>query len=738
MESLKNLKDVLILVILVLSVLATLGLQLYMGVLTQKCVRHFPLDGSWGNLTEENWESFVSSEENWYFDVDRNEYPLCGNSSGAGMCLSDHTCLQGYGQNPNYGYTNFDKFGWALLTSFQLMTQDYWESVYQPVLNSAGPWHILFFIVAIFFISINFLNLILASVTKCYSELLKCNEEEEAERQAVSKRADKDTTTKSAWDCCPTIQKFVALFIFNPFIQLFIVVCIILNTVFMALDHHNMTIDLEKILVYGNYFFVLIFVIETILKIIALNPKCYFQNNWNRLDFIVIALALFALFAANAGGLLGGFIILRIFTLLRLFKLVKFLPTLNFLLSVMSKSLSAVANLTLVTFVTVFIFALLGMHSFGINYIDNYDRFPGYELPRWNFTDLMHSFMLIFRVFCGEWVESMWDELELEDPDNMTNKDKHPPPCFPESCYKKLPKGRINKKSSFWRTWSYLRRKIFDLVESKYFEGAVITIIIFSSLALTLEDIFITMRPQLQNILHHLDAVFIITNTLTQSKSGICSALFLCLLIWLFFAILGVQLFAGKFFKCIDDNYTVASFEIIPDFYSCMFNNFTWENSPMNFDHVGNAYLSLFEVAIFKGWIQIMNDAIDSREIDNQPIREVNIYMYLYFIAFIIFGSFFTMNLFIGVILHNYKEQEAKVRGWLAWNKGTQNRLHNAMNLKASKTPLKAIPKPKWKPQLKVLEMVTNKKFEMVMLVVIGLNILTMATDHYQAKEGFI
>lgn len=35
----------------------------------------------------------------------------------------------------------------------------------------------------------------------------------------------------------------------------------------------------------------------------------------------------------------------------------------------------------------------------------------------------------------------------------------------------------------------------------------------------------------------------------------------------------------------------------------------------MNFDHVGKAYLCLFQVATFKGWIQIMNDAIDSRDV---------------------------------------------------------------------------------------------------------------------------
>ena len=40
---------------------------------------------------------------------------------------------------------------------------------------------------------------------------------------------------------------------------------------------------------------------------------------------------------------------------------------------------------------------------------DNTDRFPSKDMPRWNFVDFMHSFMIVFRVLCGEWIESMWD-----------------------------------------------------------------------------------------------------------------------------------------------------------------------------------------------------------------------------------------------------------------------------------------------------------------------------------------
>lgn len=49
------------------------------------------------------------------------------------QCEPGYICLQGYGPNPNYGYTSFDTFGWAFLSAFRLMTQDYWENLYQLV-----------------------------------------------------------------------------------------------------------------------------------------------------------------------------------------------------------------------------------------------------------------------------------------------------------------------------------------------------------------------------------------------------------------------------------------------------------------------------------------------------------------------------------------------------------------------------------------------------------------------------
>ena len=54
---------------------------------------------------------------------------------------------------------------------------------------------------------------------------------------------------------------------------------------------------------------------------------------------------------------------------------------------------------------------------------------------------------------------------------------------------------------------------------------------------------------------------------------------------------------------------------VIPTVEVCLERNLSWVNSNMNFDQIGQAYLCLFEVAVFKGWMPIMYDAIDSRQV---------------------------------------------------------------------------------------------------------------------------
>ena len=57
--------------------------------------------------------------------------------------------------------------------------------------------------------------------------------------------------------------------------------------------------------------------------------------------------------------------------------------------------------------------------------------------------------------------------------------------------------------------------------------------------------------------------------------------------------------------------------EVAENRTECMVLNYIWENPEMNFDHVGNSFLCLLQVATFKGWIDIMANAVDSREVNN-------------------------------------------------------------------------------------------------------------------------
>ncbi len=58
------------------------------------------------------------------------------------------------------------------------------------------------------------------------------------------------------WSCCPgwyQFAHFVELFIMDAFVDLFITLCIVINTLFMAMEHDNMSDSLSATLKYGNY-----------------------------------------------------------------------------------------------------------------------------------------------------------------------------------------------------------------------------------------------------------------------------------------------------------------------------------------------------------------------------------------------------------------------------------------------------------------------------------------------------
>ncbi|XP_072558425.1 sodium channel protein type 8 subunit alpha-like isoform X2 [Paramormyrops kingsleyae] len=1273
-QSVKKLSDVMILTVFCLSVFALIGLQLFMGNLRQKCVI-WPINSTESYLNNGSrgfdWDEYIKNDTNFYFIPGQLDALLCGNSSDSGRCPEGYMCMKA-GRNPNYGYTSFDSFGWAFLALFRLMTQDFWENLYQLTLRAAGKTYMIFFVLVIFVGSFYLVNLILAVVAMAYEEQNQATMEEAERKEAefkamleqlkkqqedaqaaamatsagtvsedvveddggghlscsssemsklssksakerrnrkkkwrqkeqsqseekgdsekkfvksesddgskrsrfrfpdnrlgrkssimnqsllsipgspfpsrrnskssifsfkgrkdvgsenefaddehstveesderrgslfspyrrssysgyhgkrnstvdcngvvsligpgrllpevkIDKAASDDSPTTEVevkkklsgslmvsmdqlntsfgrkeransvmsvitntlveeleesqrkcppcwykfantfliWECCPVwlkIKEIVNLIVMDPFVDLAITICIVLNTLFMAMEHYPMTPHFESVLSVGNLVFTGIFTAEMCAKLVAMDPYYYFQEGWNIFDGFIVSLSLMELGLANVEGLS----VLRSFRLLRVFKLAKSWPTLNMLIKIIGNSVGALGNLTLVLAIIVFIFAVVGMQLFGKSYKDCVCKIAAdCELPRWHMNDFFHSFLIVFRVLCGEWIETMWDCMEVagqamclivfmmvmvignlvvlnlflalllssfsadnlaatDDDSEMNNlqisinriknaiawvKSKvrlliatilkkkvtdevkalddmydkkliinhtdinreldyqkngngttsgigssvgkymidedrmsfihnpnltvrvpiavgesdfenlntedfssesdaegskdlddtsssegstidikpemedvvvvevveeylDPDACWTEACVARYKCCDVPITEGWGKHWWYLRKTCYLIVEHNWFETLIIFMILLSSGALAFEDVYIEQRKTIRIILEYADRVFtyifilemllkwvaygfvkyftnawcwldffivdvsivslianalgysdlgpikslrtlralrplralsrfegmrVVVNALVGAIPSIMNVLLVCLIFWLIFSIMGVNLFAGKYYYCFnetsEERFEVEDVNNKTECFNLINANKTevrWKNVKINFDNVGAGYLALLQVATFKGWMDIMYAAVDSRQVEDQPIYEDNIYMYIYFVIFIIFGSFFTLNLFIGVIIDNFNQQKKKFGGQDIFMTEEQKKYYNAMKKLGSKKPQKPIPRPLNKIQGMVFDFVTQQVFDISIMILICLNMVTMMVE---------
>lgn len=72
---------------------------------------------------------------------------------------------------------------------------------------------------------------------------------------------------------------------------------------------------------------------------------------------------------------------------------------------------------------------------------------------------------------------------------------EYPSDCCPDRCYARFPCLGGDHESPFWQGWGSLRIKTFRLIENKYFETAVIAMILISSMAL----VSVACYPNFQN-----------------------------------------------------------------------------------------------------------------------------------------------------------------------------------------------------------------------------------------------
>ncbi|KAJ3664869.1 hypothetical protein Zmor_000408 [Zophobas morio] len=140
----------------------------------------------------------------------------------------------------------------------------------------------------------------------------------------------------------------------------------------------------------------------------------------------------------------------------------------------------------------------------------------------------------------------------------------------------------------------------------------------------------------------------------------------LLVLLMFIFASYGVQLYGGKLARCNDPNITkredcvgvffrrvfVTKMKLTPganETYPSILVPRVWANPRrFNFDNIGDAMLTLFEVLSFKGWLDVRDVLIKALG----PAHAIYIHVYIFL------GCMIGLTLFVGVVIANYSENK--------------------------------------------------------------------------------
>ncbi|XP_056149220.1 voltage-dependent R-type calcium channel subunit alpha-1E-like [Lampris incognitus] len=182
-----------------------------------------------------------------------------------------------------------------------------------------------------------------------------------------------------------------------------------LNTICVAIVHHNQPDWLSIFLYYAEFVFLGLFLAEMFLKMYGLGFRLYFHSSFNCFDCGVIIGSIFeVVWGFFRPGMSFGISVLRALRLLRIFKITKYWASLRNLVVSLMSSMKSIISLLFLLFLFIVVFALLGMQLFGGRFIfedytpTNFDTFPA-------------AIMTVFQILTGEdWNEVMYNGIRSQ------------------------------------------------------------------------------------------------------------------------------------------------------------------------------------------------------------------------------------------------------------------------------------------------------------------------------------
>ncbi|XP_077940246.1 voltage-dependent T-type calcium channel subunit alpha-1H isoform X2 [Gasterosteus aculeatus] len=235
-----------------------------------------------------------------------------------------------------------------------------------------------------------------------------------------------------------------------------------------------------------------------------------------------------------------------------------------------------------------------------------------------------------------------------------------------------------------------------------------------------------TLRPL--RVISRAPGLKLVVETLITSLRPIGNIVLICCAFFIVFGILGVQLFKGKFYHCEG-----LDMKNITNKSDCLQANYRWIRRKYNFDNLIQALMSLFVLSCKDGWVNIMYDGLDAVGVDQQPVRNHNPWMLLYFISFLLIVSFFVLNMFVGVVVENFhkcrqdqEEEEARLR------EEKRLKMIEKKRRKAKQRPYYADYCPL---RLYIHTLCTSNYLDLFITFIICVNVFTMSIEHYNQPQ---
>ncbi|KAJ3640021.1 hypothetical protein Zmor_003343 [Zophobas morio] len=205
------------------------------------------------------------------------------------------------------------------------------------------------------------------------------------------------------------------------------------------------------------------------------------------------------------------------------------------------------------------------------------------------------------------------------------------------------------------------------------------------------------------------------------------------------FAVIGVQLFKGKFSSCSDRSKLTPAecngtylIYLEGDINKPIVKDRNWETNDFHFDNVAKAMLSLFTVSTFEGWPNLLYVSIDSNQENGGRIHNYRPIVAAYYIIYIIIIAFFMVNIFVGFVIVTFQNEGEQEYKNCELDKNQRNCIEFALKAKPVRRYI-----PKHRIQYKVWWFVTSRPFEYAIFMLILTNTITLAMRYHDQNKTY-